>query len=196
MPAPDDGWPGELSDEQLLREGVTEQALAAHRDLAGQIGLVPHAKTLVEWLIQKVTRSTVHHAILAVSPTTCISCEPEGALLRQISDFPEAHWSSYDLTAMQKLLISRWGTDHLGIPYGWFSDAAIGIALIFKVHTPAWVERYLNNGSFYECAQFCAAAYQQSGINLFRGRPPATIYPGSFERTWRLRGWLPQKGTQ
>jgi hypothetical protein len=160
-------------------------------DLTGQIGLVPHPKTLIEWLIEKVTRSTVHHAILAVSPTTCISCEPAGAMLRLISDFPEAYWSHFDLPAGTKLALSRWGVQHRGTPYGWFADAAIGVSLMLGVHTPGWVERYLNDGRRMECAQFCATAYDACGVDLFHGRPPGTIYPGLFAHVWRAHGWMP-----
>jgi len=160
-------------------------------DLTGQIGLVPHPKSLVEWLIEKVTRSNVHHAILAISPTSCISCEPAGALVRHISDFPDAYWSHFDLGQAQKLAIARWGLDHRGVPYGWFTDAAIGISLLFHERTPKWVERYLNSGRFYCCSQFCDAAYDANGIHLFRdGRLPGTVYPGSLAHVWRAHGWM------
>ena len=164
-------------------------------DLTGQIGLVPHAKTLVEWLIQVVTRSTVHHAIIAISATECISCEPSGAIIRPMSRFPDAYWSHFALPLNQKAHIVAWAVEHEGRKYGWLADAAIGVSLIFHVRTPRWVERHLNDGTRYECAQFCDAAYFAAGNDLFPdNRPPGTVYPGLFAHIWRAHGWMPTDG--
>lgn len=159
-------------------------------DLTGQIGLVPHPHTFVEWAIDKVTRSTVHHAVLAITPAWCISCEPHGARLRPISHFPDAYWSEFDLTGRQRAQITCWGREHLGAKYGWFADAVIGVALLTGIHTPKWIEKRLNRGRRFECAQFCAAAYDAADMGLFE-RPPAMVYPGLFVRAFRDRGWLP-----
>ena len=157
-----------------------------------QIGLVPHAKTVVEWLIQVVTRSTVHHAIVAISETECLSCEAGGAMIRPITRFPDAYWSHFELPTVQQDAIVAWARGHVGRKYGWLADAAIGIALIFHVRTPAWVEARINDGRRFECAQACDAAYVAAGIDLFpNDRPPGTVYPGLFTHIWRTHHWMP-----
>ena len=160
-------------------------------DLTGQIGLVPHPKSFVEWAIQVVTRSPVHHAILGISPTQCISDEPHGPIIRDIADFPDAYWSYFDHTPEQSAEIVAWGHAHVKTKYGYFADAALFLWLVLGIHTPGWLARYLNNGTHFECAQFCDAAYQAAGIHLFNdGRLPSAVYPGSFVPIFRANGWM------
>lgn len=155
----------------------------------GQIGVVPHAHTPAEWLIEAVTRSTVHHAIIAISETECVSCEPGGALVRPISRFPDAYWSHFDLTSKQRKNIVFWAKFNIGAKYGWFADLAIGVALIWKLRTPKWVARWLDNGRRFECAQYCDAAYAYGGVHLFKGVVPSAVYPGMFIPIWEEHGW-------
>jgi hypothetical protein len=160
-------------------------------DLTGQIGLVPHAHTLVEHAIDWATDETVHHAVLAISPTECISCEPKGAIRRLISDFPDAYWSDYDIASDERDRIVAWALVHEGDPYSYAADAAIGVYLIFGIRTPKMIERRLNSGHRFECAQFCDNAHRAGGRDPFKDRAPAMIFPGSFAPTWRAHGWMP-----
>lgn len=160
-------------------------------DLTGQIGLIPHPKTLLELLIDLITVSPVHHSVLAISATECISCEASGARIRPISHYPDAYWSHYPHTPEVRDKIVGWGVERIGRPYGWFTDFAIGIALIFHKRTPEWVRRYLSNDGWWECAEFCDAAYVQAGQHLFEGVISAEVYPGMFVPLWEKEGWMP-----
>lgn len=156
----------------------------------GQIGIVPHPHTPTEWLIETVTRSTVHHAVLAISETECVSCEPGGALLRPITRFPDAYWSHFELLPEQLGPILRWANAHVGAPYGWFQDIAIGVALLTRRETPKWLQNYLSSNRSYECAQFCDAAYTYAGIHLFSNIVSSAVYPGMFVPIWQRFGWM------
>lgn len=158
-------------------------------DLTGQIGIVPHPHTFVEHAIDWVTKSPVHHAVLAISPTKCVSCESGGARLRNISDFPDAYWSAFDLTTVERDTIVAFGNSKLGKPYGWFADAAIAIALVSGIQTPLWIQSYLNSDRRYECAQLCDAAYNAAGRHMFVGIISSAVFPGMFIPIWKSNGW-------
>jgi hypothetical protein len=156
-----------------------------------QIGLVPHPHTPLEWLIDEVTHSPVHHSVLAISETYCVSAEARGVRVRRIDYFPEAYWSAFDLSGEERDTIVDFGIGHIGRPYGWFTDAAIGISVLAKEKTPAWVENYLNDDRWYECAQLCEAAYAAAKRPLFEGVTPAEVFPGMFVPIWRRHEWMP-----
>ena len=182
-------------------------------DHVAQIALVPNAHTFREWArmtrlrspastpalffswviqksIQVVTRSRTHHTVLGLPNGKCLSAEPGGARVRDQSDYPEAWWSEFALLQTQIDHIVEWGEDHIGVPYGFFTDAAIALSFMLHEKTPKWIDRYLNSTSEYECAQLCDAAYQHVGIHLLRySRGPA--YPGAFEPLWIDAGWEP-----
>lgn len=158
-------------------------------DLTAQIGLVPHAKTVVEHLIDWTTEAPVHHALLAIDETRCVSCEPKGALIRLISDFPDAYWSDYDIAPGESDRIVVWALAHVGAPYNYAADAAIGMYDIFGIRTPNRIERWLNNGTHFECAQFCDNAHRAGGRDPFADRAPAMVSPASFWHVWKAHGW-------
>jgi uncharacterized protein YycO len=161
-------------------------------DLTGQIGLVPHPQSLVEWGIEWWTRSTVHHAVIAISETECVSAEPNGARLRPIDYYPDAYWSHFDLTEPQKTAAVKFATDHIGTPYGWLTDIAIGISFLLHQRTPKFIENYIASDGSMCCSQLCDAAYVAADIHLFNdGRLPGTVYPGSFAPIWRANHWMP-----
>ena len=83
----------------------------------GQIGLVQHPQTLVEYGIDWVTDSPVHHAVLGISETECVSAEPGGARIRQINEYPDAYWSQFNLTDSERAGIVAKATDMLRTPY-------------------------------------------------------------------------------
>lgn len=159
--------------------------------LIAQIGLVPHAHTAIEHGIDWATDATVHHAIIAFSETECVSCEPAGALVRPISRFADAYWSHFTFEPGQQYKIVSWALANVGKKYGYLADFAIGAELVLDIDTPGWLEKLINNGSHYECAQFCDAAYVAAGKDLFPdNRAPGTVYPGSFAPIWQANGWM------
>jgi hypothetical protein len=166
-------------------------AQASGTPLTAQIGLVPHPHTPFEYIIDWVTVSPVHHAVLAINETQCVSAEPGGVRIREISEYPDAYWSAYELTALERETIVAYGRSVIGRPYGWFADIAIGIAKLTKLDTPLWIQRYISSQKRTECAQLCDAAYNVAGRHIFRGIVPAAVFPGMFVPIFQKAGWMP-----
>lgn len=161
--------------------------------ITGQLGLIPHASNPFQWLIQIITRSPVHHVVVAVSETECVGAESPVAILRPVTHFPNAVWSNFDLTGRQQRLITKYANNAIGTKYGWLDDLAIAIALITRRQTPAWLTRYIASTKRTQCAELADAAYRAAGIHLFRdGRPPSAVYPGSFVGIYKDFGWWPK----
>ena len=160
-------------------------------DLTGQIGLVPHPHTPVEFAIEWWTRAPVHHAVLAVDEEQCVSCEPGGARLRPITIYPDAYWSHFTLTDTQRQAIIADANGMLGIPYGWWADAAIALARRTPFRVPLWLAQYIESDRRSECAQLCDKVYADAGIHLFTKVLPSAVDPGMFVPLWRKRKWMP-----
>jgi hypothetical protein len=155
-----------------------------------QIGLVPHAQSPIEHVIDWFTSSQVHHAVIAISETECVSAEPGGARIRQISEYPDTHWSNFPLTDANREVIVAKANSMLGTPYGWFADIAIGLSLKTPFRVPLWLAHYIDSDKRTECAQLCDTAYTAAGIRLFTHVLPSAVYPGMFVPIFRKHGWM------
>jgi uncharacterized protein YycO len=161
-------------------------------DFTGQIGLIAHPRGFWPRVIAWATRSPFYHSVLAVDNTRAVSAEPGGAVFRPLNFWPDTIWSDFDLTAEQKEDITDWAVNHIRTPYNFLDDLAIGLALIFGLHTPKWIQSYLSSDYTLECAQLCDAAYRAAGIQLFDdGRLPGAVYPGLFAPIWQKNHWMP-----
>jgi hypothetical protein len=160
-------------------------------DFTSQIGLVPHPIRFMPRLIAWATHSPVYHSVLAVDNTRAVSAEPGGAVFRPLNFWPDTIWSDFDLTAEQHKDITDWAVQHIHTPYNFADDLAIGLALVFKLRTPKWIQRYLSSDFVLECGQLCDSAYRAAGIELFNdGRLPGAVYPGSFVPIFQQNGWM------
>ena len=161
--------------------------------LTGQIGLVRDGTSWVARGIEQVTGSRVFHVVVAVSETEAVGAEPHGAKKHPIGFYPNTVWSHFKLDDEQIDDIVRWTLGHIGTPYNYLDDAAIGFARILdRVHlpSPTWLERFLADPSHLQCAQLADMAYEAAGITLFRDhRTPGAVFPGSFVPLWRDLGW-------
>jgi len=158
---------------------------------AGQAALIPHARNPFEWLIEKITRSPVHHVIVAVDDDTVVSAEIPRVRYRPTSHFPDAIWSDFDLTDTQSWQIVGFAQRQVGKRYALGDDILIGVALLTGTHTPAWIERRLNDQRRWMCSELVAAAYDAGGIDMFPETPMAAVYPGMFVPVWKRHGWWP-----
>lgn len=158
--------------------------------LAGQIALIPDGKRWFQRLIQWVTRSPVHHCVVAISDTECVSAEIQGVIIRPVSHFPKAVWSRFAITDPQRHDIVRFATAQIGKPYALLDDLLIGVALVTRTNTPHWIQDKLMSDDKWQCAELTDAALLAGGINLFPGgRPACAVYPGSFLPLFREHGW-------
>lgn len=160
-------------------------------ELLGQVGLIPDGNTIIPELIDWATRSTVHHVIIAISDTECIGAEPGGAVIRPLSFFRNAIWSQFDLSPQQAQDTADWARAREGRPYNWVDDGIIGFQCITGIVFPKFVTDHYDNDDSYECAQLADAALTHgANISVFDdNRPPGLVYPGSFEKLYREKGW-------
>ncbi len=159
-------------------------------DLTGQIGLVCEPTSFWPWLIATVTRSPVYHTVVAIDNVRCVSAEPGGARLREISRYKHIVFSRFELTEEQRDDIVDWALAHLDVPYGFFSDIAIFLGLKLGLKTPKWIARYLSTDQVMMCSQLCDSAYAENGVHIFTdGRLPSAVWPGSYVPLWKRRGW-------
>lgn len=143
------------------------------------------------WVIRHVTESTSNHNTIIVSETHQVSAEPGGVRLVPRTDYPTAVVADYPLTDEQRDAIVAFAMAQIDKPYGYWTDFWIGVGLIFRTHTPRWIERMLSDGGTWECAQLCDAAYIAADINLFEdNRPDGAVYPGSLEKLFKRKGWI------
>ena len=160
-------------------------------ELTGQIGL---CYTTGFWgrVIRAVTRSHYNHAVIAISETLCAGAEPGGVRIRSITEFPDIVWSKFPLTLPQQVKVVLFTKSQLGVRYNYADDLFIGIALLTRERTPAWIERALSDPDSWQCAQLADAALQRAGVHVFRDdRPFGAVYPGSFVPVFQAFGWMP-----
>lgn len=168
-------------------------------DVTGQVALVhqrgfwPSLITVVTSLIaERPEDAHWNHMLTAISPTECMSAERKGVTRRKISDFPGAVWSDFDETELQRDLVADFAAAQDGKPYAFLDDFFIGVGIIMRRRTPAWLRRRLRSGKRWECAELAGASLACGGItNIINDdRPFAAAYPASYAPVWRARGWL------
>lgn len=164
----------------------------------GQIGLIYDRKgthrSFVAKAIDWVTRSPVHHVIVCVSEDHCVEAQPGGAVLSPLSKWPNAVWSNFPLTPAQAEGTAQWAIDHIGTPYGFLDDAAIGIGLLLNHWAGFELQRFLSSDHSLQCAQLADAALTKGGkFKVFDdNRLDGAVYPGSFVPLFKKYGWWPE----
>jgi hypothetical protein len=159
--------------------------------IAGEIGLV-HSKGRSPYVIRLVTGSHWSHVIVAINQAQCVSAEPGGAVVRPISEYPDAVWSHLDLTNQQRQIIAYWALmqAQARTGYSWPAYYAAGAAALLKRFAPAWLDRIVGRTDKLICSQLADLALQAAGVNLFQDdRPRGAVTPASFGRYFHARGW-------
>lgn len=160
---------------------------------AGQIALIPHGTNLWQKLIELVTRAPVHHVIIAISETECVSAEIRGVRIRPIAHFPHAIWSNFDMTEPQRRDIVKFTNAQIGKKYALLDDLLIGIALLMKEHVPDWIVDRINDDGHWQCAELADASLLHGGISAVNAHvPPCVVFPGSFVPYFQAHGWWPK----
>jgi len=172
-------------------------------DLTGQFGVVKSTgtySTLIRFF------QTMHnpdfagytHTFVAINETELVEAWPGGARKAPISEYSNILWSRFNLTQTQRDSIVQFNEDHLGDQYAWEDIPLIGLALLTKKATPAWLERIIANPHRVICSELVDASYQAAGIHLFHNVPPSAVYPSMLAQyihdRWehgpgKLKGW-------
>jgi hypothetical protein len=141
-------------------------------------------------MIRLITGSHWSHVVIAINELQCVSAEPGGAVVRQISDYPEVVWSHMKLTGRERSIVAFWALQHKGHPYSWVAYYGAAVAAILKDRTPEWLDRLVGRSDKLICSQLADLAMQAVGINLFEdSRPRGAVTPASFGRYFYERGW-------
>jgi hypothetical protein len=132
--------------------------------------------------------------VLALNNDECIGAESPVSVIRPISAFPRAIWSDFELEPWQREGIAKWGRGHLGTPYNFIDDLAIGLERVLREHTPKLIIRRLSSSQHLECAQLCDAAYWYGGaIQLYEDhRYFAAVAPSDYTEMFQDGGWWPE----
>lgn len=156
----------------------------------GQIGLKTEAHGFVEKAVEFVTRSSVHHVVVAISETECVGAEPGGGITLRRHDYEPLVWSHFEMTPEQAQACADWAKDRIGRPYSFINGFLIGLTM-YGVKWPKWLWKHFSTDNSYQCAQFADAALTLgAGITVFDdGREFGQVYPGSLEQLFKDRGW-------
>lgn len=159
-------------------------ASAVQTPRVGDIGVTP-SRGFVAWCIRAITRCPgAAHAFVYIGDGRIVEADPHGARVAKPSNYPRVQWLtllSEDLTDVQRDQIKVWCLAHLGVPYSWQDDAAIGLTDLFG-WAPRFLRDRLNSQRTLMCSQLAVDAYRSVGVDLFPGIPGGAISPGDL---WR-----------
>jgi uncharacterized protein YycO len=151
----------------------------------GTIGLTP-SHGFVARCIRLITRGPYAHAFIATGRGfEVVEGDPNGAKYSDARRFSKVVWLE-DLTAGMSLPDRQravaWAVAHLGTPYSWIDDAAIGWRDLFGFALPGSKRRLASDATLM-CSQLCVAALRAGGRDLAPGEPDGGISPNDL---WRL----------
>jgi hypothetical protein len=159
--------------------------------LTGQIGLLRNGNTFITRGIEWATYSHAHHVIVAISETQCVSAEPGGVRIRDISEYGHVDWSRFDLTKYERFNIYVNAIKSLKLPYNYAIYPFLLAARITGVLVPDWIAAWLSKRRNVDCSQLVDDVYNKAGIDLFTAANVLTT-PGDFDRYFMHQGWLNQ----
>lgn len=166
---------------------------------------------VIAWLIRWITAtkvghrwrdSPVNHAAVFVGPVSrypegaLVEARPGGAAYVSVTAYPEAIWSSGRLperltpTDAQRERIAAAAKGMLGTPYGFLDDLAVGLAQRrtrdtlgrwVSVDRPPWWVRRIADRHTLICSQLVAAAWHDSGLDLYPGRLEGLVTPEDLD---------------
>jgi uncharacterized protein YbjT (DUF2867 family) len=133
-------------------------------------------------IIRKITHSGVNHAAVYVGSGQIVEAWTGGARLRPVSVWPDAIWSTVELTGAERLSIVRYARAMVGTPYNYKDIVAQFVVRVFRWNAPPWALDRLGRPDRLQCAQLVDLAYAAAGVSLFPdGRPFGLVAPSDLE---------------
>lgn len=160
-------------------------------ELLGQVGISTKASTWVQRGVEAITRAPVHHIVICISDTECISAEPGGAKIKPLDYRDDIIWSHFNFAPEQAQACADWARAREGRPYNFINCALIGFYCVTRIPLPRLVtDRFITDKS-YQCAQFADSALTQgAGIKIFDdNRYRGGVHTGSFGDLFKEQGW-------
>jgi len=150
------------------------------RPVAGDYFLV-RTSGLFGVLIRWATRSRWSHAGVYVGDGRIVESWTSGARISDVTSWPDAAWSHFDLDEQQRQGIATAALSLVGTPYGWLDIAAISLGTFGITLGP--IGRRISNDGTMICSQLVDSAYERAGVHLFNdGRLPGMVTPGDLGR--------------
>lgn len=157
----------------------------------GQIGLIGDPQTPVARLITRVTKATVFHVVICVSPTMIVSADGDGVHLVSIDSYPTAVWSDYEMTPQQAEKVADYAIRQVGLAYNWVNDFFVGLQYL-GITVPRVLYRASEDRHEFMCSQLGAASLEAGAVTcLTQKKRKGTPSPGDFEIDFRAHGWFP-----
>jgi hypothetical protein len=133
------------------------------------------------WWIRRITRSSVNHAAIYVGHGQVIEGRPQGAGYCDVDAYPQAIWSSMQLTDQQRVRIVGYAYKHMGAPYSWLDCLAIGLAKVTGKKLAPFIRARLSRPDRLMCSQLVDLTYTEAGVPLFSdGRLAGDVSPGDL----------------
>lgn len=168
----------------------------------GDIGLVTSNSLIglfVKWgqvLIGDYSHIT--HVFVVLHDGRIVEAMPGGAKVSNLSDYPDATYSNFTMTADQRDSVCEEAIRMEGIPYSFLDYASLAITHLaerkwFPVRfgwIPGRIRRRVTSSGHMICSQLCAEAYKRAGMELFPDkRLPMDVTPGDLaRRVFEYRG--------
>lgn len=153
---------------------------------AGTVGLVSD-HGFATGCIRAFTRSHWNHIVIALGDGRAVQAMPGGV---QVIDEATHHvvWIEagvlYDPTKAVEFLRAS-----VGEPYNWLAIAVFAVRTFAPWLPHRWLSAWANNRPKVICSELAVDAWRAAGVDLFPGRPAATVSPGDIDVEFRLRGW-------
>ena len=136
------------------------------------------------WLIRKVTKSSVNHAVLVTGPDEIIEATPHGVVRGTLSQYAGMYAvanTAETMTQEQRIAAVAFAETLVGDGYNILADADIGLEDL------GWHWKFLMRVSRADrllmCAQAVAVEGQAAGLDWLCGKPSADqVAPGDLAR--------------
>lgn len=138
--------------------------------------------------------SFVTHTFLVLYDGYIIEAEPGGAKFNRLDKYPDAQFTSVELTDTERHNICIEAIKMHGVGYNWLDYLALGLTH-FNLFPADFVRRRVEASDKMICSQLCAEAYRRAGVELFPDRRlPMDVTPGDLgrltaERSVLTKGW-------
>lgn len=136
------------------------------------------------WLIRRVTRSSVNHAVLVTGPDEIIEATPEGVRRGTLSQYAGMYAvanTGESMTQVQRIAAVAEAEKLVGTDYNWLADADIGLEDL------GWHWRFLMKiagaDKMLMCSQAVVTEGKAGGMDWMCGRQSADqVSPGDLAR--------------
>lgn len=160
--------------------------------ITGQIGVVYNpGPNSFGALVSRITRSPAFHCVVAINETECVSCEFQGAIVRDVARWGTVKWTNFAYTDEQRRGVVDWTRRRIGRPYGWLDDGIIAIHELTGWRIPPAIGHWLSADLFYMCSELATCAvFYGAGLRPFPTKYPGEVTPADWDEYLRQEGWV------